>query len=57
MRQRSVSPAPADWMMNRKHEALDRAFAQAAQQRADAVLIGAHPFFNVHMDRRISENR
>jgi putative tryptophan/tyrosine transport system substrate-binding protein len=32
-------------------EELDRAFAQAAQQRADAVLIGAHPFFNVHMER------
>jgi ABC-type uncharacterized transport system substrate-binding protein len=32
-------------------EELDRAFAQAAQQRADAVLIGAHPFFNLHMER------
>jgi ABC-type uncharacterized transport system substrate-binding protein len=29
----------------------DRAFAQAVHQRADAVLFGAHPFFNVHMER------
>jgi ABC-type uncharacterized transport system substrate-binding protein len=32
-------------------EELDRAFAQAVHQRADAVLFGAHPFFNVHMER------
>jgi len=32
-------------------EELDRAFAQAVQQRADAVMFGAHPFFNVHMER------
>jgi len=32
-------------------EELDRAFAQAVQQRADAVLFGGHPFFNVHMRR------
>ena len=32
-------------------EELDRALAQAVQQRADAVLFGAHPFFNVHMER------
>jgi ABC-type uncharacterized transport system substrate-binding protein len=32
-------------------EELDRAFAQAVQQRADAVLFGAHPFFNVNMER------
>src|SRR5438094_229079 len=28
-------------------EELDRAFAQAVQQCADAVQFGAHPFFNV----------
>jgi putative tryptophan/tyrosine transport system substrate-binding protein len=32
-------------------EELDRAFAQAVQQRADAVQFGAHPFFNLHMER------
>jgi ABC-type uncharacterized transport system substrate-binding protein len=32
-------------------EELDRAFAQAVQQRADAVMFGAHPFFNVNMER------
>ena len=32
-------------------EELDRAFAQAMQQRADALLFGAHPFFNVNMER------
>jgi putative tryptophan/tyrosine transport system substrate-binding protein len=32
-------------------EELDRAVAQAVHQRADAVLFGAHPFFNVHMER------
>jgi putative ABC transport system substrate-binding protein len=32
-------------------EEIDRAFAQAVQQRDDALLFGAHPFFNVHMER------
>ena len=32
-------------------EELDRAVGQAVQQRADAVLFGAHPFFNVNMER------
>jgi len=35
-------------------EELERAFAGAARDRADAVLVAAHPFFNVHRDRIVS---
>jgi putative ABC transport system substrate-binding protein len=35
-------------------EELERAFAEAARDRADAMLVAAHPFFNVHRDRIVS---
>ena len=35
-------------------EKLERAFAEAARDRTDAMLVAAHPFFNVHRDRIVS---
>jgi putative ABC transport system substrate-binding protein len=35
-------------------EELDVAFAQAARARADAMLVSAHSFFNVHRDRLLA---
>jgi putative ABC transport system substrate-binding protein len=35
-------------------EELDAAFAQAARNRADALLVGSNPFFNIHRDRIVA---
>ena len=35
-------------------EELDAAIAQAARSRADALLVSANPFFNIHRDRIVA---
>jgi putative tryptophan/tyrosine transport system substrate-binding protein len=35
-------------------EELDQAFAQTARTRADALLVSANPFFNIHRDRIVA---
>jgi putative tryptophan/tyrosine transport system substrate-binding protein len=35
-------------------EELERVFAEAKRNAADAMLVGAHPFFNAHRDRIVA---
>jgi len=50
-RAESIEPLSARFMS--QPEELESAFAMAVQGRADAVIIGAHPFFITHRDRLI----